>query len=169
MEESVQVRIGTPHDLDGVMALAHLIHAEIGVTDLSIDKVLPDVWAALNRDRGVMGVIGPVGGELQAGILLRIGKPWYSDEDAIEDKGLFVRPEYRVASRTSAGHGQLPHAVRLCEFAKKTADVLGLPLFMGVQDPSGAKGKVRLYERQFGQPIGMMFLYRPSIAQSEAA
>lgn len=163
----VTVRIGEPDDLDQVMALAGMMHQEIGISALSPDKVLPEIWAALNRDHGLMGVIGPRGGRIEGGILLTVGKFFYSDEDALEEKGLFVHPDFRTAAKTRKADGAnaQPHAALLCEFAKRAADKLAMPLLIGVQDPTRATGKIRLYERKFGPPIGAQFLYRPAVSE----
>jgi hypothetical protein len=39
---------------------------------------------------------------------------------------------------------------------------MGMPLLIGVQNDVRTKGKLRLYERQFGQPIGAFFKYEPN-------
>jgi hypothetical protein len=114
-------------------------------------KVLEQIWAALNRDRGLCGVIGPTGGQVEGAILLRITDLWYSDVPVLEEKGLFLAPEFR-----SAKGGR---ARRLCEFAKVAADTLGIPLIIGVLSNSRTEAKVRLYKRQFGEPTGAFFLY----------
>ncbi len=154
MAEQINVRVGTPEDLDGIMEIARLIHDEIGITALDPQKILPEIWAALNLDRGIMGVIGEPGAEPEGAILPRFGKLFYSDEDVLEDKGLFVRPDFRKAK---GGRGRI-----LCEFAKQAADDLGLPLLIGywMSGTEEDDGKRRLYERQFGEPAGQFFLYR---------
>lgn len=153
MTVDIAVRTGTPADLDQVMALAQMMHDEIGISKFEPAKVLPDVYAALSLDHGIMGLIGDPGAPLQGGILLRLGNTFYSDEEVIEERGLFVHPDYR-----SAKGGR---AARLCEFAKKTSDDLGKPLLVGVQNDVRTPGKMRLYERQFGKPCGAWFLHRP--------
>jgi GNAT superfamily N-acetyltransferase len=153
MDSGISVRIGTPEDLDQVMVMAKMMHDEIGITSLETEKVLPDVWAALNLDRGIMGVIGEPGKTIEGGILLRFGKFFYSNDDVLEERGLFIHPEYRSAK---GGRARI-----LCEFAKKAAEDLDMTLFIGVMNDVRTKGKVRLYERQFGEPIGQFFLYRP--------
>lgn len=163
MIDNIHVRVGTPEDLDQIMALVQMMHDEIGITQLNLSRVLPEVYGALNLDRGIMGVIGDPGGQIEGAILLRMGTLYYSDEEVLEDKGLFVLPDYR-ASR--GGRGGL-----LIDFAKKAARELGIPLLMGIQNDVDAEGKMRLYKRKFGEPIGATFLYRSSIddQKSEAA
>lgn len=147
----LSVRIGTPEDLDQLMGLATRACGENGFIAPNMQKVLEQIWAAVNRDRGLCGVIGPVGGEIEGAILLRITDFWYSDTPVLEEKGLFIRDEYR-----SAKGGR---ARRLCEFAKSAADTLGIPLLIGVLSNSRTEAKVRLYRRQFGEPAGAFFLY----------
>lgn len=161
MSEEITVRAGTPQDLDQVMALAQMMHDEIGITALNPARILPEVWGALNLDGGIMGLIGEPGGPLEAGLLLRMGTLFYSDETVLEDKGLFVQPEFRTAKGGRGG--------KLIDFAKHTADALGLPLVMGIQNDVEAEGKMRLYTRKFGQPIGALFLYRPPQSEAQGA
>lgn len=155
----VQVRVGVPEDVDGVMRLSMLCAAENGLVHPNQRKILEHVWAALNRDHGIVGVIGPVGGELEGGILLRISTQWYTDRDVIEELGLFIHPDLRAPR----GHGQRlgtgGRAAELCKFSKKVAEQLALPLMIGVLSNHRTAGKMRLYERIFGPPAGGYFLY----------
>jgi GNAT superfamily N-acetyltransferase len=84
-------------------------------------------------------------------VLLRIGSMWYSDHEVLEEKAIFIHPDYRNAKGGRAR--------RLCEFSKQVADALGVPLIIGVLSNHRTKAKVRLYERQFGEPSGAFFLY----------
>ena len=90
-------------------------------------------------------------GKIEGGILLRVTTMWYSDDHALEEKGIFIHPDYR-----SAKGGR---ARRMCEFAKRTAEQLGLPLLIGVLSNNRTEAKIRMYERQFGKPAGAFFLY----------
>jgi len=76
---------------------------------------------------------------------------WYSDAQVLEERAIFIHPDYR-----SAKGGR---ARRWCEFSKRTADGLGIPLIIGVLSNHRTEAKVRLYERQFGKPSGAFFLY----------
>lgn len=173
MTEPVRVREGTVTDLDAVMALAAMLHAESGLVDLTPERILPEIWAALNFDKGIMGVIGPRGGPLQGAILLRIGPYfYYSDQDALQERGLIVHPDYRTVRAAERSHApnRQPHAVMLCEFAKHAADRLEMPLFLSITKESGVLGKAKLFDRQFGLPVGSLYRYLPSdAAKTEAA
>lgn len=147
----IAIRIGTPNDVDDVMELAMQACDENAFVQPNPKRLLEDIWPALNLDRGLLGIIGEEGGKPQGVVLLRIGKMWYSDQDVVEEKAIFIHPEYR-----SAKGGR---ARKLCEFSKKIADGLKIPLIIGVLSNSRTEGKIRLYERQFGKPTGAFFLY----------
>ena len=151
MAEDIYVRTGALEDFASLMQLASQVSKENGIFEPTIDMVAADIWAALNRDHGIIGMIGPVGGELEGFVLLRIGNTWYSQSEIIEEKTVFVSPKFR-----SAKGGR---ARKLCEFSKKVADELGLPLLIGILSNQRTKGKVEMYKRVFGEPAGAFFLY----------
>ena len=134
-----------------MMRLAAQATEENGFVEPNMIKLLGEVWAALSRDHGIMGVIGPVGGNLEAAVLLRIGPMWYSDQIVLEEKAIFVHPDYRAA--------KIGRARLMCEFSKKVADTLNVPLMIGVLSNTRTAAKVKLYTRQFGEPAGAYFLY----------
>lgn len=151
MSETIDVRIATPEHLDQLMELSAHACEENGFVVPNPAMVLEQIWAAVNRDRGLCGaIIGPTG-QIEGAILLRITNLFYSDSPVLEEKGLFIHPEFR-----SAKGGR---ARKLCEFAKQTADALKIPLLIGVLSNSRTEAKIRLYKRQFGEPAGVFFLY----------
>ena len=150
MSEELEVRIGTPEDVDDIMNLALSACEENGFVEPNPAKLLQEIWHGLNLERGGVGVIGDRG-KPEGAVLLRIGSMWYSDHEVLEEKAIFIHPDYR-----SAKGGR---ARRLCEFSKQVADSLGIPLIIGVLSNNRTKAKVRLYERQFGEPSGAFFLY----------
>lgn len=151
MSTEVVLRVGTPDDVHDMMDLALAACDENGFVQPSAEKLLEQIWPALNHDHGVVGIIGEKGKKLEAAVLLRIGTMWYSDQNVVEEKAIFVHPDYR-----SAKGGR---ARRLVEFSKQVADGLALPLVIGVLSNNRTEAKVRLYERQFGRPAGAFFLY----------
>jgi hypothetical protein len=151
MNEDLQIRIGTPDDLDEVMAAAQAAIAEIGLVNPDPIKVLEDVWPALNQQAGIVGIIGNSSGNVEGGVLLRMGKMWYSDQDVLEERCVFIKPEFR---NSKGGRAR-----KLVEFSKSVAESLGVPLLIGVMSNVRTEAKVRLYERQFGKPQGAVFLY----------
>lgn len=151
MSEDVVVRVGTPDDVHAIMELSMLACSENGVSAPNPERVLNDLWPSLHQDRGIVGVIGEPGKQLEGFVLLRMGTLWYSDSPIVEERIVFVHPKFR-----SAKGGR---ARKFCEFSKKTADELGMPLVIGIVSNSRTKSKVRLYERVFGEPAGAFFLY----------
>lgn len=145
------VELGTPEDVDEMMSIALSACAENGFLNPNPEKLLQDIWAGLNLAQGLVGVIRGEGGGIEGAVLLRVGSNWYSDDWMIEERAIFIRPEYR-----SAKGGR---ARRLCEFSKWVSDSLGLPLTIGVLSNTRTAAKVRMYERQFGEPAGAFFLY----------
>jgi len=151
MEEQTEIRIGTVADVHDIMSQLSNTYEEMGFSNISPEKVLREVYSALSLDRGIFGLIGKPGETIQAGVLLRIGNPWYSDDNVVEERGIFVHPKYRS--------GRLGLARKLCDFSKKFADDMGLPLIVGIQSTSKIAPKIRLYERAFGEQRGAFFVY----------
>ena len=151
MAEQTEIRIGTVDDVHDIMSQLSNTYEEMGFSNISPVKVLQEVYASLSLDRGIFGIIGNPGEIIQAGVLLRIGKPWYSDDDVVEERGIFVHPDFRS--------GRLGLARKLCDFSKKFADDMGLPLIVGIQSTTKIAPKIRLYERAFGEQKGAFFVY----------
>lgn len=152
-KEDLQIRLATPDDVHTIMKLAILGCEEAGISNLNQMMLLEDVWPALNVDGGLVGVIGKPGGEIEGFVLLRTGTRWYSNNLIIEEKLIFVHPDYRNAKGGRAR--------RLCEFSQKAADALGLPLIIGVLSDIRTEAKIRMYERQFGKQTGAYWVYTP--------
>ena len=108
---------------------------------------------------GLVGIIGEIGEPIQAAILLRTVQMWYSEDWIVEEKAIFVHPDYRKAGAKHRSKSSRGHAHALCDFSKRVANELGLPLIIGVLSNHRTAAKVRLYERQFGEPAGAFFLY----------
>jgi len=151
MENELNVRVGTPEDVDGMMQLALAACEENGLTNPNPTKLLNEIWAGLTRQYGIVGIIGRPGEQFEAAILLRTEPLWYSDDLTIVERAIFVHPDFR-----SAKGGR---ARKLCEFAKQTAEVLQIPLVIGILSSQRVEGKVRLYERQFGPQSGAYWIY----------
>jgi hypothetical protein len=160
MAVKLNVRVGEPEDVDDVMSLALSATEENGFVNPSSAKLLNEIWHGLNLEKGVVGIIGERG-KPEGAVLLRVGAMWYSDHEVLEEKAIFIHPDYR-----SAKGGR---ARRLCEFSKQVSDSLGLPLIIGVLSDQRTEAKVRLYERQFGKPSGAFFLYNARTGAFQAA
>lgn len=161
MFDNFGVRIGTPEDVHPMMDLAMQACDENGFVDPNPQKLLAEIWPALNLENGIVGIIQDEGGSLEGAILLRVGTMWYSDAQVVEERAIFVHPNFR-----SAKGGR---AKRLCEFSKKVADTLSLPLMIGVLSNHRTAGKIRMYQRIFGEPSGAFFLYGAKTGQYKEA
>lgn len=161
MFDKFGVRIGTPDDVHPMMDLAMQACDENGFVDPNPQKLLAEIWPALNLENGIVGIIQDEGGSLEGAILLRVGAMWYSDAQVVEERAIFVHPNFR-----SAKGGR---AKRLCEFSKKVADTLSLPLMIGVLSNHRTAGKIRMYQRIFGEPSGAFFLYGAKTGQYKEA
>jgi hypothetical protein len=150
-EPVLEVRTGTPEDIHDLMELAKLASEENGFIQPSEAKQLDDIWQALHLNHGIVGIIGPPGGKPEGAVLLRLVSLWYSDQQVVEERGIFIHPDHRSAKGGRAS--------RMCEFSKRVAERMGLPLLIGVLSNHRTEAKVRLYKRHFGQPAGAYFLY----------
>ena len=150
--DEITVRLGVAADFEEMMRLAVAATEENAFVVPDLAMLANQVWASLTMQRGAVGVIGSkVGGPLEGAILLNIGPVWYSAEPVLEEKAIYVDPEFRAAKGGRAR--------KLAEFAKVMAENLELPLAIGVWSNERTKAKIRLYERTFGPPAGVYFLY----------
>jgi hypothetical protein len=156
MNEDLTIRLATTDDLDEVMRLAVTACEENGFLNASTELLVREIYPALQQDHGLCPVIGPANGEIQGLALLRIGAMWYSPETVLEERAIFIYPQYRAAKGG--------RATRLCEYTKKVADTLNLSLVIGVLSNTRTAGKVRMYTRIFGEPAGAFFLYNARTA-----
>lgn len=149
----VVVRVGKPEDLDAVMRIARLAAAEGALLDYEEGVALQTIYESLHLHNGIMGVIDGENGELEGTILMRIGPPWCSKQQYIEERSIFVHPDFR---KTNGRRARL-----LIEFAKWTAKRLDMKLMIGVLSTERTAAKVKLYERVFGKPAGAYWLWSP--------
>ena len=147
---ALEVRTGTPADVDQMMELALAACSENGLRNPNPVKLLNEIWSSLNLHHGIVGIIGEPGKPLEAAILLRVEPLWYTDDLAVLERAIFVHPDYRSAKGGRAS--------KLCFFAKKTAKTLGYPLVIGILSSQRTEAKVRMYERQFGPPAGALWV-----------
>ena len=151
MDEDLNIRIGNPNDEAAMLDLALRAWEENGIKNVNPDKMLGMIKPALYLWQGLCGIIGEPGKKIEGAVLLRTSQLWYSDDWILEEKAIFVDPEFRNAKGGRAR--------RLCEFSKRVADGLNIPLLIGVLSNHRTEAKVKLYERQFGPPAGAFFLY----------
>jgi hypothetical protein len=159
MTEDVHVRVGTPEDLEGCMKLFVQANEENGIARLDPEKLLSVVWPSLHQHGGIIGVIGTPGAEPEGVVLLRIESLWYSNAEVLAEKLVYVGQEYR-----SAKGGR---AAKLCEFCKNVSDELGMPLIAGIISNDRTQGKVKMYARRLGPPVGAFYLYNARTGLSD--
>jgi len=147
MNKPPHVRLAVSADIDDILELGRLIHAENAVMPMSEERIAEYAWRGINQERAVMGIIGPVG-HIEAVVYLVIGRFWYSDNFHLEELFSFVRPEHRKSDNAKA----------LLEFEKSCSKRLGIPLLMGVISSNRTAAKIRLYERRLGKQSGAYFL-----------
>lgn len=147
-DQTSTVRIATEADIPQIFELCRLLHEENGVASMSLERVGEMIRNGVDRNRGVIGVIGP-SGALEGCISLVIDALWYTDDPHVSELFNFVHPDHRKSG----------HAKALIEFAKSTVDALGVPMFIGVVSNDRTEAKIRLYERQLGKPAGAFFIH----------
>jgi len=150
VETLCHVRVATKEDLFGIMDVAKIIHKENGLFDFNDAKVAEALWPQLMQNNGIIGVIGEKD-KLEGLVVLTIASYWYSDKQFLEEKCVFVHPDYR--------HAKDSRVQKLIQFAKKVSKDLEMPLMIGILSNTRTSAKVALYEQHFGKPAGAFFLW----------
>lgn len=148
--DDLKIRVGTPADMKEVMDLAIAAATENALMTANQVLLAQAIWPALNQNHGLVGCIGKPGSEIEGIVVLNVGTLFYSDEPCVEERVIFIKPEYR-----SAKGGR---ARKLCEFSRSVAERLGLPLLIGVLSSEMTKQKIELYKRVFGEPSGAFWV-----------
>lgn len=145
------VRMIRPGEEDAVYNLLLGLYSENALFTLSEHKARATIGYATEKRGGIIGVIDGPGG-LEATIGLAIETFWYTDQWHVSEYWNYVAPEYRQSN----------HAKRMIDWAKWTADGLGLPLIMGILTTTLLAPKMRLYQRQLDQ-VGAFFHHGLSV------
>lgn len=143
-----KIRAATLADLPQLLEMGRALHEENGLMEVSESRIQDAALNGIRKDDIIFGVIGPVGA-VEAMIYLVVGKFWYTDDLHIEELFTYVKPEFRASKNAKA----------LVQFARDTADRLGVPLLIGILSNARTKPKIKLYERMLGAPAGAYFLY----------
>ena len=159
--DDLKLRLGTTDDMSEVMDLAIAASKENGLVNASTLLLAKTIWPALEQNFGLVGCIGREGGPIEGMVVLTVGTLFYGTEKVLEERVVFVRPEYR-----NARGGR---AKKLCSFSKSVADRLGMPLIIGVFSSVQTRQKIELYKREFGEPSGIYFLYNGKTGAKEIA
>ena len=150
--DEIFVRKGVVEDFNEVMRLSMNSAIENAIVQPDEMLVAQNVYSFLTEQNGMVGIIGKEpGGPLEGMIIIGLGSPWYSHETTLEEKVIYVAPEFR-----SAKGGR---ARKLVEWAKGISESRGVPLVVAVLSNSRTEAKIRLFERAFGDPAGVCFLY----------
>ena len=151
------VRTAKPEDHHEVWRLFLQVNAENGMFPLAHEKVQWFMTRALapytippedTGPRGVIGVIGPVGGTLEGVSFVLLSEFWYSNEKHIEELLVFVDHDCRRSD----------HAKALVNWMKQQSDYTGLKLITGVISNDRTEAKCRLY-RRWVPKVGEFFMY----------
>lgn len=148
-----RVRRAEPDDEADILAMCREMHRENGMFTMSDGRVKDLISRAFNKQGAVIGVIGKRG-RLEASIYLLVTNIWYSEDFHLEELWNFVRADFRKSD----------NAKDLVAFAKRCGDEIGLPVLIGIMSNIRTKEKIRLYQRQLGEPIGAFFLHKPKKA-----
>lgn len=149
--DDLRVRVATVDDMPEIMELAVAAAKENSLFDASLQHLVKTVWPCLNQDHGLIGAIGKPNGPIEGMVVLVVGTLTYSDVLCLEERTLFVRPEYRNARGGRAN--------KLIQFSMASAKSLDLPLLIGVLSNSMTKQKVELYRRHLGEPAGAFWVW----------
>lgn len=152
------VRVARPEDASEVYRLLLLGHAENSLFPFDSGRVTYFVqrflWAHMMPPddpgpRGVIGVIGPHGGHLEAMTMVGICQQWYTMVRHLEEYIVYVDPEHRRSN----------HGKALIDWLHEQSQKTNLPLLTGILTSYRTEAKVRLYERYYGEKAGAFFLY----------
>jgi hypothetical protein len=155
------VRVAGPADEKEVSRLLMLGHAENGMFPFDPAKVYWFMTVFLNAHkmpahwtgpRGVIAVIGPKAGHLEAIAMVGISEFWYTRHRHLEEFIVYVDPEHRKPNRG--------HASALCDWLQDQSEKLRLPLTTGILSNHRTEAKCRLYDRKFTR-VGAYYTHVP--------
>ncbi len=165
--DTLVVRTGVPSDIMPIMEMAKMGAEENGMVPYDLNAILHEFWPALHLDHGIVGLVGEPNGKPEGAVLLRVTNFWYGFREGprsrpmLEERWLWTDPKFRAAKGGRAR--------KLCEFAKASAETLGLPLMIGILSNIRLDAKIRLYERVFGKPNGCSWYYEAPSVPARAA
>lgn len=145
------VRVAISADEDGLMNLMRMAHEEGAQHAINEDKVRAMLRTCFNRQGGLVGAIGDVGGELRGALVMTIAPIWYSDEFQLMELVNFVHPDHRRSN----------YAKQLISFGKWASDQMSIDLMIGVLTNVRTEAKCRLYSRMLPKN-GEFFVYHPN-------
>lgn len=165
--ERARVRMADVNDVEEIIRLCYMLHAEHGLMTPCEPKVrhLLHCMMTTGDNRpiiGMVGVIGPLKGKLEAVCMVIAAQQWYTEDWHLEEICTFVHPEHRNTT----------HARVMIDWMKQATDESGLPLLAGIISNVQTAAKVRLYNSLL-PPVGALYFYKPKpsleLAQPEPA
>ena len=146
MNKTPVVRAARPDDWNEIMQMCELLHEENGTVDVHWPTVEATIARGINNDLAMIGVIGKTG-SIEGMAYVKFATMWYSVTPILEELFIFVRPECRRS----------PNAKTLLRWVRATKEKLGVKLIIGVISNAKTQAKLRLYQRELGQPVGGYF------------
>jgi len=150
------VRIIDPVDETDVLGMCQKLWEENGIFPYNEEKVHSIIRNCLHNKvsqkpvtpYAIVGVIGEPG-KLQASTCIILGEYYYSDQMHLMELWNYVLPEHRRSKNAEA----------LIEFGKSISDKMKMPLITGIVTEKSLAGKIRLYRRRLGVPLGALFVH----------
>lgn len=139
------IRVGTGDDIPAALDLLRAAADEFPFGAFSDTTCATTMHDCLTRGALLLSLSH---GRPVALALLFITPSWWTDDLAIHHICTFVHPEHRRA----------PHARGLLRAVKAVAEELHMPLIPEVFSTQRTLGKVRLYQAEFGAPVGATFM-----------
>ena len=132
-------------------AVLDLLTVAAEYNEFPFGKFERDVAGGAFRDCVNSGaVLLSLSGDVPVGTMgLEMSGIWWGRTKLLVMHWLFVHPQNRLA----------PHARSLLRLAKSVTDNAEVPLVPGVMTGKRAEAKMRLFESEFGKPIGATFLW----------
>lgn len=159
MTDTSIVRMAEPADRDQIRVLLQISHDEDSVFPLNRDKARAMEDMILDRSQvgpehpefpGCIAVIGPLGGPLEAVVVLVVNTQWWTDEKQITQLTMLVHPDYRATD----------HAATLIDWMIELSQRTGLKLTAGVLHWDRADVKSRMFRNKM-KFMGEYFMYDP--------
>lgn len=144
------VRLAQPEDEGPLMEMCRALHAENGLFSFDDERVRDLLRKFFARQGVIVGVIGSPG-DLRACTCLMLSDFYYSRDWYLAELWNYVGPDHRSSGMRCAE--------ALIEFGKSCAREMNVPLVTGIITNRQMAGKVRLYQRLLGRPIGASFIY----------
>lgn len=159
------IRLMTAGDIPEVMGLLRIMGEENSPLPVDYAKVQRHAEGSIADGTAfVAEKIGKNGkGKVVACCALFESEVWYSNIKCLSDYFFFVHPRHRTYRLSK----------RMLDAAKRAADVVNLPLVMGVMVTNEPLRKFKFFERQM-TPLGGFFIYghdkvKTDVLRAEAA